>query len=138
MNKCLFSGRFTKDPVVRTTQSGVPVASFSLAVDRPGTTKENKVTDFFDFVVWGGKDGPGRAGVIEKYFHKGDPIVITDATAQTRRWTDKNGAEHTSVEFVVRDFEFAMGKSGGQAAKPADPKAEPEAFTKVEDEKLPF
>ena len=143
MNKCSFTGRLTKDPVVRQTQSGISVASFSLAVDRPGTGKDNKITDFFDFTVWGGKDGPGRAGVIEKYFHKGDAITITDANAQVRKWKDKDGNDRSSVEFVVRDFEFAMGKRGdgqtGQAGQATQPTEAPkENFTEVSDSDLPF
>ena len=137
MNKCSFTGRLTRDPEMRQTQSGVPVLNFSLAVDRPGTNKDNRIADFLDFTVWGGKDGPGRAGVIEKYFHKGDAITITDATAQVKKWKDKAGNDRQSVEFVVRDFEFAMGKRvDRQTEQPADvPK---ERLTEVNDADLPF
>lgn len=141
MNKCSFTGRLTKDPAMRQTQSGTAVVNFSLAVDRPGTNKDNKVTDFLEFVVWGGKDGPGRAGVIEKYFHKGDAITITDATAQVRKWKDKDGNDRSSVEFVVRDFEFAMGKRGdGQTGqtKTAEPAQDSGAYTTVSNDDLPF
>lgn len=137
MNKCSFTGRFTRDPEIRKTQSGTPVANFSLAVDRPGTGKDTKVADFFDFIVWGGKDGPGRAGVIEKYFRKGDGIVINEAVAQMKKWTDKDGKQHTGVEFVVRDFEFPMGKRNDGQTGTAE-KAKTQEPTPVQDEDLPF
>ena len=143
MNHFDFTGRLTRDPEVKTLQSGVMVANFTVAVDRPGTSKDNRITDFFDCEVWGGKDGPGRAGVIQKWFHKGDGIVASGVMT-TRKYQDKDGHNRTAYTVRVNDFEFPMGRKGdagqgapqehpapGQAGKPAE-------FTQVDDGDLPF
>ena len=54
MNKIFLSGRLTADPEMRKTPGGVDVCNFTLAVDRPGTKKENKLTDFLHCTAWGG------------------------------------------------------------------------------------
>ena len=143
MNQFNFSGRITRDPECKTLQSGVMVANFTVAVDRPGTSKENRITDFFDCEVWGGKEGPGRAGVIQKWFHKGDGIVASGVMT-TRKYQDKEG--HNRVAFTIRvnDFEFPMGRNGnaGQSAPQEQPaqalNVKPEDFTTVDDKDLPF
>lgn len=140
MNSITLSGRLAKDPEVKTTQGGVSVANFSIAVDRPGMSKENRITDFFDCVAWGGKDGPGRAGVIGKWFHKGDGIVLR-GVLQTRKWQDKDGNNRISYEVKVEDFEFPMGRKGdGAVAAPApqNDAPTPKDFTPVNDGDLPF
>ena len=71
MNIAIFSGRITADPVKRETASKIPVTSFRIAVPRPNTPKENKITDYFDCVAW-----QGRAETIERFFHKGDGITV--------------------------------------------------------------
>ncbi len=137
MNSITLSGRLTKEPEVKNTQSGVIVAHFPIAVDRPGTSRENRITDFFDCVVWGGKDGPGRAGVIEKWFHKGDGIVLR-GVMQQRKWQDKDGNNRTSYEVKVDDFEFPMGKKGDGAPAPQNNAPIPQEMTAVSDDSLPF
>lgn len=67
MNNVSISGRTTKDIELRHTQSGVPVCSFSVAVDRPGV---KDTTDFLDCVAW-----RKSAEFANKYFHKGDRIA---------------------------------------------------------------
>ena len=145
MNKIFLSGRLTADPEVRKTPGGVDVCNFTLAVDRPGTKKENKLTDFLHCTAWGGKEGPGKAGVISKYFQKGDGIIIVEVLT-TRKYTNKAGVEVTGYDVQVDDFEFPMGKVGGPATTAAEttssgssgttfPKGE---GTGAEDETLPF
>ena len=142
MNNITLTGRLAKDPEMRTTQSGVAVTNFTLAVDRPGTSKENKITDFFDCVAWGGKDGPGRAGVISQYFHKGDGMVISRANLQQKKWTDKDGNQRTGYDVNVLEFEFPMGRrtDGNAPAQQAPVNETPETktFTPVADDGLPF
>ena len=76
MNSISISGRLTKDPELRRTQSGTAVCSFSVAVDRPGVKDK---TDFIDCVAW-----DKRAEFVSKYFLKGDPIEVNGVL--TRRW----------------------------------------------------
>lgn len=139
MNNIQLTGRLTKDPEQRTTPSGVAVTNFSLAVDRPGTSKDNKITDFFDCVAWGGKEGPGRAGVIAQYFHKGDGIVITRAVMQQKQWTDKEGNKRTGYDVNVLDFEWPMSRRTDTAqAQTTSAGAVPQTFTPVDNGDLPF
>ena len=82
MNSVNISGRLTKDPELKTTQSNIPVCSFGVAVDRPGVKDKS---DFIDCVAW-----RNTAEFVSKYFAKGDPVEIT-GTLTTRNWEDQNG-----------------------------------------------
>ena len=140
MNKCFFSGRLTADPEMRKTQSGVDVCNFTIAVQRPGTKREDNESDFFRCVVWGGKEGPGRAGVIQKFFHKGDGIIL-NGVMQTNKYQKKETGETvTGYEVKVDDFEFPMArKQGGeQAAAPANGTPPANEPIQVDDSELPF
>lgn len=143
MNLIILQGRLTADPTTRTTKTGMPVCNFSIAVDRPGTSRDNRITDFFDCVAWGGKDGPGRAGVIQQYFHKGDGIIVS-GELHNRKWVDNSGNQRTSVEVLVNSFDFPMGKKGQAAAPdetapaPEAPAISPAAMAAVDEADLPF
>lgn len=128
MNDARFTGRLTKDPVKRETTTGIAVCNFTIAVQRPGTKREDRISDYIDCVVW-----RGGAEVIEKYYHKGDGIIVS-GHMQNRQWTDKDGNQRSGMELVVEDFEFPMSKrtDGQQTQKPAD------APAPVDDEPLPF
>lgn len=84
MNSVNISGRLTKDPELKTTQSNISVCSFGVAVDRPGVKDKS---DFIDCVAW-----RNTAEFVNKYFAKGDPIEIT-GTLTTRNWEDQNGID---------------------------------------------
>ena len=96
MNNCVFSGRLTRDPELRQTNTGLDVCNFSLAVDRPRVKDR---VDFFDFVAWG-----NTAKFIDKYFNKGKQILLT-AVAQQERW-EKDGQKHSKTVFNVQGVEF--------------------------------
>ena len=72
LNHIVIMGRLTKDPELRTTQSGVSVTSFTLAVDRDFKNKDSgeKSTDFIDVVAW-----RQTAEFVCKYFSKGRMAV---------------------------------------------------------------
>lgn len=143
MNKIFISGRLTRDPEMRKTQTGIDVCNFVIAVNKPGSRKDDQLPpDFFDCTVWGAKDGPGRAGVIEKYFHKGDGIVLSGAML-SREYTDKEGNKRKGWSVNVSDFEFPMGRKSdgaGQTAQTAPDGVKADGtFTEVSsDEPLPF
>ena len=96
LNKIFIMGRLTRDPELRTTNSGTSVASFSLAVDRnyKGADGE-KETDFIDCVAWR-QTGEFAA----KYFAKGRMAVV-EGRLQIRPWTDKEGNNRRSAEVIV-------------------------------------
>lgn len=122
-------GRMTHDLELRKTNSDIPVVNFNLAVDRPGTSKENRITDFFDCVAW-----RQTAETIVKYFKKGDPIGIHGCLTMNER--EKDGQKIKKVEVQVDSFEFMpTRKQQEQSAQANDVIPEP---TPVDTENLPF
>ena len=116
LNKIFIMGRLTRDPELRTTNSGTSVASFSLAVDRnyKGADGE-KETDFIDCVAW-----RSTAEFAAKYFTKGRMAVV-EGRLQIRPWTDKEGNNRRSAEVLVDNMYFGDSKRDGDTggARPA-------------------
>lgn len=135
-NHCTMMGRLTKDPVLRETQSGKKVGSFSIAVDRAYQNGSEKQTDFFNCTAWG-KTGE----FIKKYFKKGEMILV-DGEIQNRKWEDKEGVERISTEINVRMATFTGSKkesgkaeAGGGVGVQADQSWDEED---VDEDELPF
>jgi len=139
MNVIHLSGRLARDPEIRKTQTGIDVCNFTIVVSKPGSRKDDQLPpDFFDCTVWGGKDGPGRAGVISKYFKKGDGIVLSGAMV-SREYDDKSGNKRKAWSVNVNDFEFPMGKKADGNGQPAPQATAPAGMTDVTNqEPLPF
>ena len=105
LNKIFIMGRLTRDPELRRTQSGTPVTSFSLAVDRDFKSQSGeKETDFIDVVAW-----RSTAEFVAKYFTKGRMAVV-EGRLQMRDWTDKDGNKRRSAEVVVDNMYFGESK----------------------------
>lgn len=103
-------GRLTKDPELRTLDSGIATVSFSIAINRPQSKeKDHPEADFIDCVAW-----RGTAEFICNYFKKGMRIAIT-GRLQTRKWDDKDGNKRKSTEVVVDDANFLDPKSSNGA-----------------------
>ena len=102
MNVVILMGRLTADPELRTTNNGVSVTSFSIAVDREYT--KEKQTDFINCVAW-----RNSAEFISKYFSKGQMIALR-GTLQQNNYTDKDGNKRTSYNVVVDSANFCGGK----------------------------
>ena len=101
LNKIFIMGRLTRDPELRRTQSGTPVTSFSLAVDRDYKTQSGeKETDFIDVVAW-----RATAEFVAKYFTKGRMAVV-EGRLQIRAWQDKEGNNRRSAEVVADNVYF--------------------------------
>ena len=93
-NRVTMMGRIANDLEIKTTQSGTSVLTFRLAVDRSYKDADgNRDTDFFNFVAW-----RSNADFIAKFFDKGR-LILLDAEAQSRTYTDKNGTERLVTEF---------------------------------------
>ena len=108
LNKIFIMGRLTRDPELRRTQSGTPVTSFSLAVDRDYKTQSGeKETDFIDVVAW-----RATAEFVAKYFTKGRMAVV-EGRLQIRDWTDKDGGKRRSAEIVADNVYFGDSKRDG-------------------------
>lgn len=102
MNVVILMGRLTADPELKTTNNGVSVTSFSIAVDREYT--KEKQTDFINCVAW-----RNNAEFISKYFTKGQMIALR-GTLQQNNYTDKDGNKRTSYNVVVDSANFCGGK----------------------------
>lgn len=122
LNCAIIMGRLTADPELKTTQSGIGVTSFSVAVDRNYTPKgQEKQTDFINVVAW-----RQTAEFVTRYFHKGSMIAI-EGSIQTRKYQDKNGNNRTAVEIVANNVSFCGSKAesgttsgdGGYGYQPA-------------------
>ena len=107
-NKVILMGRLTADPELKTTQSGVAVTSFTLAVDRKGKTGEEKQCDFITIVAW-----RQTAEFISKYFKKGQAILVS-GELQTRSWQDSNGNKRYATEVVASEATFCEAKRDGE------------------------
>ena len=112
LNKIFIMGRLTRDPELRRTQTGTPVASFSLAVERDYKDKSTgeRTTDFIDVVAW-----RATAEFVSRYFTKGRMAVV-EGRLQMRDWTDKEGNKRTSAEVVADNVYFGDSRRDGDGS----------------------
>ena len=103
-NLVVLTGRLTADPELKTTQSGVSVISFCVAVQRQYKSGEDPITDFINVVAW-----RHTAEFVTKYFHKGNMIGI-EGSIQTRKYEDKDGNKRTAFEVLADDVSFCSTK----------------------------
>ena len=131
LNKIILMGRLTRDPELRRTQSGTPVASFSIAVDRDYKTQTGeKETDFIDIVAW-----RSTAEFVTKYFTKGRMAVV-EGRLQIRDWTDRDGGKRRSAEVVADSVYFGDSKRSGSDTPAVD--RDLEELPDEEEGELPF
>lgn len=100
LNKIILMGRLVRDPELRHTQSGTPVANFTLAVERDFKDKQTgeKATDFIECIAW-----RGTAEFVSRYFTKGRMAVVI-GSLQIRSWEDKEGNKRRTAEVVVENI----------------------------------
>ena len=112
LNHIVLMGRLTRDPELRYTQSQIPVASFSLAVDRDfgGRDGGEKQTDFIDCVAW-----RQTGEFVSKYFTKGSMAVVS-GRLQIRDWTDRDGNKRRSAEVVADNVYFGDSKRDNEGS----------------------
>ena len=133
INNVVLMGRMVKNPEMRTTGTGVEVASFTLAVDRNfQKSGEERQADFIDCVAW-----RSTAAFINNYFGKGSLIAIT-GEIQTRTYEDKNGNKRKAVEVLVDRASFC-GSKNDNTTQSADTSS-PAVIEEIggNDEPLPF
>lgn len=140
LNLTALMGRLTTDPELKHTQSGVPVCSFTLAVDRSYVKQgEQRQTDFIDIVAW-----RSTAEFVSRYFHKGQ-LVAVQGSIQTRTYEDKQGNKRKAVDVLADTVHFAEPRrQDNNSPSPAPaPAASPysqgdfSSFEQVDDD-LPF
>ena len=111
-NKVMLGGRLTADPELKQTQSGIPVASFSIAVNRRFGSRDGNQpqADFFNVTAW-----RATAEFVSRYFKKGSSIFVV-GTIQNRSWTDPQGVKHYATDIVADEVSFVDSRSEGPAA----------------------
>lgn len=102
-NKIFLAGRLTRDPELKTTQSGLTVCSIDIAIDRRGTKGNDKITDFFRCTAW-----RQTAEFITAHFKKGSAIFI-EGNMQTRSW-EKDGEKRHTTEVIIESAHFVENK----------------------------
>ena len=133
MNKLTIIGNLTKDPELRTTQDGVAVCSFSVAVNRKKTQNNKEPgADFFNVNAWRGL-GENCA----RFLEKGKKVCVVGRIS-LRTW-EKDGKHGASLEVLADDVEFLSPRvSDAPAPEEPAPVVEPGGYTEVETDELPF
>lgn len=139
-NRIVLVGRLTAKPELRTTQSGIAVATFTIAVERRyKNANGEKEADFIDIVTW-----RGIAENCAKYLDKGSAVVIS-GSLQIRNYEDKNGNKRKAAEVVADEVRFItpaknkQDKSGRMIFTNGDGEQQTEAREEaLFDDDLPF
>lgn len=129
MNSVSLVGRLTRDPEIKTTNSGSSYARFSIAVDRRG---KDAGTDFINIVAFG-----KTSEFIERYFRKGQRIGF-NGRIQTGSYEGKDGKKVYTFDVIAENVEFVESKSASSSATPANADGFVNIPDGVEDPGLPF
>ena len=146
VNKVILVGNLGKDPEVRRMTSGDPIVNLSVATseswrDKASGERKEK-TEWHRVVIF----NKNLAEVAEKYLRKGSKVYV-EGQLQTRKWTDKDGAEKYSTEVVLQNFrgELTMldgrngGEGGGGGGGRIGASESPASFQRDEmDDEIPF
>ena len=143
MNKVFLIGNLTRDPEMRSTQSGVPVCNFSIAVNRRFRNAQTgqQETDFLNIVAW-----RQLAELCGRYLTKGSKVSVM-GSIQTRTYEAQDGSKRYVTEVIADNVEFCDSRpSEGGHPRTDNPPPPPApsgsapsgGFTEVDDDELPF
>lgn len=109
LNHINIMGRLTRDPELRSTQSGVSVASFTVACERDYAAEgQKREVDFIDCIAW-----RQTGQFVATYFHKGSMIVV-DGRLQSRKWQDREGNKRVNWEIVADSVYFGESRQDSE------------------------
>src|SRR5438105_3996929 len=151
INKVILIGRLGKDPEVKYTPSGAPVAKFSLATDevfKDRSGEQQRRTEWHNIVAWN-----RLAEICGQYLTKGKQVYV-EGSIRSRQWEDQSGNKRTAYEIVAREMKMLGSKADSErpsqatvsapahgpteaAPEPADAAA-PRGGTEITDEDMPF
>ncbi|MCI5133469.1 MAG: single-stranded DNA-binding protein [Candidatus Electrothrix sp. AW2] len=126
INKVILIGNLGADPELKYTQSGIAVATLSVATnerwkDKDGQQQEQ--TEWHRVIAW-----RQLAEICNEYYHKGMRVYV-EGKLQTRKWQDQNGNDRWTTEIIARDMKMLTpkGESGGSGGPSGhyDPGPEP-------------
>jgi single-strand DNA-binding protein len=143
VNKVILIGRLGKDPELKYTPSGTPVAKFTLATDevfKDQSGEQQKRTEWHTIVAW-----RRLAEICGEYLTKGKQIYI-EGSIRSRQWEDQSGNKRTAYEIVARDMRMLGSKAESErlaqeraAPAPAHPPdVEPAPEPEITDQDIPF
>ncbi len=143
MNKVILVGNLTKDPELVTTNNGISLCRFTLAVQRRFTSGDGeREADFIPIIVW-----RAQADNCYKYLKKGSKAGVV-GTLQTRQYDGNDGTRKYATEVVAEEVEFLASKGSSnteenQAEVPAGSKTSGKSdvvnkFEPIDDDNLPF
>ncbi len=116
MNKVILVGNLTKDPELVTTNNGISLCRFTLAVQRRFTTNDGeREADFINIIVW-----RGQADNCYKYLKKGSKAGVS-GSIQTRAYDGNDGTRRYATEVVADEVEFLSSKGSQNAEEPSAP-----------------
>ncbi len=135
LNKVLLIGNLTRDPELRYTPSGTPVATFGLATTRRYKRKDGEQqeeTCFVDVVVW------GRQGeVVSEYLSKGRPVFV-EGRLQLDSWETAEGEKRSRLRVVADNFQFLGGRPSGGREREGFEQGEREQKAEADEDEIPF
>lgn len=136
LNRVVLIGNLTRNPELRFTPNGTPVANFGIAVNRKWTNKQGERVegvDYFNIVVWG-----KLAELCGDFITKGSPVAI-DGRLQSRSWETEDGNKRSIVEIVAENVQFLNKRT---ASDQFDDGGSEEIHTNIEtdilEEDIPF
>jgi len=138
VNKVILIGNLGRDPELRYTSGGTPVANFTLATtDRwtdPGSGEKRERTEWHRVVVWS-----KQAEIAGEYLRKGRQVYV-EGSLQTRDWTDKEGNKRYTTEIRAQRFQMLGSRvqESRDASEPAPQPAVAEAGGGYEEDDIPF
>lgn len=137
MNKVMLIGNLAKDPELITTNNGVALCKFTLAVQRRFTGNDGeREADFLPIIVW-----RGQAENCYKYLKKGSKAAIS-GSVQTRSYEATDGTRRYMTEIIADEVEFLASKGGSADDGDIEPKDDKKdvvsKFEPIDDGDLPF
>ena len=143
MNKVLLIGNLTRDPELVTTNNGISLCKFGLAVQRRYASNDGeKDVDFFNIVVW-----RGPAENCYKYLKKGSKVGIS-GSIQTRSYESNDGTKKYAFDIIAEEVEFLTSKTAAETtgigdvptsgSKSSGKSDIVNTFTPIDDNDLPF
>lgn len=143
VNRVILIGRLGKDPEVKYTTGGAPVAKFTIATDevfKDRSGEQQRRTEWHNIVAWN-----KLAEICGEYLTKGKQVYI-EGSIRSRQWEDQSGNKRTAYEIVARDMKM-LGSKGdsertAQTERPAAsqeyPAAPPSSPPEMSDDDIPF
>ncbi len=133
MNKVILIGNLTKDPELATTNSGISVCRFTLAVTRNFANSEGeREADFLDIIVW-----RGQAENCHKYLRKGSKCAVV-GSIQKRSYDAQDGTKRYVTEIIAESVEFLNSRNSGESQEKVEDKKEVAELEPIDDDTLPF